>query len=143
MGKANGGGGKGRAAGSSSWDLWLRFSLGPPELLEPEASVGGRCGNAVSSIICRRKPIASYLLGSGFEQDSRVRMRLKGPWGCCWWLGKPFKWSLQEEGLLTWLVQTRAAQSWATKSRVVGSPSSQPAQREFTLRMVWGEAVQK
>ena len=41
--------------------------VGFPEPVEPTASAVGLCGNAVSWVVWSRKPIASYLLGSGFE----------------------------------------------------------------------------
>lgn len=48
----------------------VHISLDLPELVEPKASAVGLCGNAVFWVVESRKPITSYLLGSGFEQDS-------------------------------------------------------------------------
>lgn len=48
----------------------VHISLDLPELVEPKASAVGLCGNAVFWVVWSRKLITSYLLGSGFEQDS-------------------------------------------------------------------------
>lgn len=65
---------EGQRAGGGLFQLGsvAHVSLSLPELGEPEASaVGlGLCGNAVSWVIGSRNPITSYLLSSGFEQDS-------------------------------------------------------------------------
>lgn len=46
------------------------ISLGLPEPVEPGAFAVGLHGNAVSWVVWSKKVITSYLLGSGFEQDS-------------------------------------------------------------------------
>lgn len=61
MGTAPGGGGEGRGRPLPAGDLWLTSAS---RLVSP-----GICSR-VSWAIRRRKPITSYLWGSGFEQDS-------------------------------------------------------------------------
>lgn len=63
---------EGQRAGGSLLQLgfMVHISLDLPELVEPKASAVGLCGNAVFWVVWSRKLIISYLLGSGFEQDS-------------------------------------------------------------------------
>lgn len=62
MGTAQGGGGEGWGMPLPAGDLWLTSAWEAP-------GAGGICSLG-SWAIPRRKPITSYLRGSGFEQDS-------------------------------------------------------------------------